>query len=74
LTHDQLDAYYNPLVFGVAEDMSNTLDGNLPGFNDKTFDSKQVEPKYNQFDMVNGQDGSPNPGAQNVFHTKRGEE
>lgn len=31
LTHDQLDEFYDPLVFGIAEDINNTRHGNLPG-------------------------------------------
>jgi hypothetical protein len=31
LSHDELDAFYDPLVYGVAEDIHNTRHGNLPG-------------------------------------------
>ena len=31
MTSDQLDDFYDPLVFGVAEDINNTRHGNLPG-------------------------------------------
>lgn len=30
-SHDELDEFYDPLVFGVAEDIHNTHHGNLPG-------------------------------------------
>ena len=30
-THDELDEYYEPAVFGVAEDIYNTHHGNMPG-------------------------------------------
>jgi hypothetical protein len=30
-SHDELDEFYDPLVFGVAEDINNTRHGNLPG-------------------------------------------
>ena len=30
-SHDELDEFYDPLVFGVAEDINNTRHGGLPG-------------------------------------------
>ena len=30
-THDELDSFYEPAVYGVAEDIYNTHHGNLPG-------------------------------------------
>lgn len=30
-SHDTLDEFYEPLVFGIAEDINNTHHGNLPG-------------------------------------------
>ena len=30
-THDELDSFYIPAVYGVAEDIYNTHHGNLPG-------------------------------------------
>ena len=30
-THDELDAFYDPAVFGVAEEIHNTHHGNMPG-------------------------------------------
>merc|ERR1712178_446564 len=30
-THDELDRFYEPAVYGVAEDIYNTHHGNLPG-------------------------------------------
>lgn len=45
ISHDELDKYYEPRVFGVVEDLENTLDGNLPGFPEKSFDLRLTEPK-----------------------------
>ena len=30
-THDELDAFYDPAVFGVAEEIHNTHHGSMPG-------------------------------------------
>ena len=30
-TRDELDRFYDPLVFGYAEEIHNTIHGNLPG-------------------------------------------
>ena len=30
-TRDELDRFYEPAVYGVAEDLHNTIHGNLPG-------------------------------------------
>lgn len=33
----ELDKFYDPLVFGVAEDVHNTRHGNMPGHRQKYF-------------------------------------
>mmetsp|Transcript_3400 Transcript_3400/g.5738 ORF Transcript_3400/g.5738 Transcript_3400/m.5738 type:complete len:95 (+) Transcript_3400:660-944(+) len=43
-TADQLDAYYDPAVFGVVEDLHNTHHGNLPGHVQREFDVLETEP------------------------------
>ena len=43
-TFEELDQYYQPLVFGHAEDLFNTLNGEMPGHQHKSFDVSQVEP------------------------------
>lgn len=44
-THDELDKFYLPAVFGVAEDLHNTHHGNLPGHIQREFEEREVEPK-----------------------------
>jgi len=44
-SHDELDEFYDPLVFGVAEDLHNTHHGNLPGHKQMEFTLGQGEPK-----------------------------
>jgi hypothetical protein len=44
-THDELDEYYIPAVFGQAEDIYNTHHGNMPGHVQKEFDLLEPEPK-----------------------------
>lgn len=41
---DELDKFYDPLAFGVAEDLNNTHHGNLPGHVQAYFDTTQAEP------------------------------
>lgn len=43
-THDELDKFYLPNVFGVAEDLHNTHHGNLPGHVQMEFDLGESEP------------------------------
>ena len=43
-THDELDKFYLPNVFGVAEDLHNTHHGNLPGHVQREFDLGEGEP------------------------------
>ena len=43
-SHDELDEFYDPLVFGVAEDLHNTHHGNLPGHKQLEFTLNQGEP------------------------------
>ena len=48
LTHDQLDAFYLPNVYGAAiEHIFNTRHGNMPGELNKYFYDKQSEPEDN---------------------------
>ena len=44
IPHEELDDFYIPAVFGVAEDLFNTHHGELPGHEQKTFDATQREP------------------------------
>ena len=44
LFSEDLDDYYIPAVFGVAEDLFNTHNGELPGHVQKAFDASQGEP------------------------------
>mmetsp|Transcript_9342 Transcript_9342/g.14118 ORF Transcript_9342/g.14118 Transcript_9342/m.14118 type:complete len:274 (-) Transcript_9342:44-865(-) len=43
--HFELDEYYYPAVFGVAEDLHNTHDGNLPGHIQKEWEVMQTAPE-----------------------------
>ena len=52
LDHDILDEFYNPLVFGVAEDVNNTRHGNLPGHKQKWFTDTLTEPDNHNQDIV----------------------
>ena len=49
-TRDELDAFYDPLVFGVAEEIHNTHHGNLPGHVRKA--EYEDSPKGHQGDLV----------------------
>ena len=52
LTHDQLDKFYLPNVYGAPiEHIYNTRHGNLPGERNKWFYDKQSEPT-NTYDVV----------------------
>lgn len=50
-TRDELDRFYIPAVFGVAEEMHNTHHGNLPGHVQRYWDEHQSEPK-NTYDLI----------------------
>ena len=50
--HDDLDEFYIPAVFGVAEDLFNTHNGEMPGHVQKDFDDTQTEPK-DTYSIVN---------------------
>lgn len=50
--HDTLDEFYDPLVFGVAEDINNTRHGNLPGHKQLWFTETQVDPVGHWQDIV----------------------
>ena len=50
-TSEQLDKFYHPAVFGIAEYENNTHHGGLPGFVQKGFDLTQGEP-VNTYDLV----------------------
>lgn len=52
LEHDQLDEFYDPLVFGVAEDIHNTRHGNLPGHKQLWFTETLTEPVDHRQDIV----------------------
>lgn len=43
-SHDTLDEFYDPLVFGVSEDINNTHHGNLPGHKQLWFTLSESEP------------------------------
>ena len=43
-TRDELDRFYEPLVFGVAEEINNTHHGNLPGHVQQEFTLSQPAP------------------------------
>lgn len=51
-SHDTLDEFYDPLVFGVAEDVHNTHHGNLPGHKQLEFTLSQGEPRGHWQDIV----------------------
>ena len=53
-SHDDLDEFYEPLVFGVAEDINNTHHGNLPGHKQLEFTLNNGEPTTHWFENVNG--------------------
>ena len=44
-TRDELDRFYHPFAFGVAEEINNTHHGNLPGHVRK--EEEEQEPVYN---------------------------
>ena len=48
-TRDELDRFYEPAVYGVAEDIYNTHHGNLPGHVRKA--EYQDSPKSHQGDL-----------------------
>jgi hypothetical protein len=50
-TYDELDRYYIPNVFGHAEDLYNTLNGEPPGHEHKAFDDTLTEPQT-QYDLI----------------------
>lgn len=52
LDHDELDEFYDPLVFGVAEDIHNTRHGNLPGHRNLWFTESLVEPTVHAQDII----------------------
>lgn len=52
LDHDELDEFYDPLVFGVAEDIHNTRHGNLPGHTQMWFTDRLTEPTDHRQDIV----------------------
>jgi hypothetical protein len=52
LDHDVLDEFYDPLVFGVAEDIHNTRHGNLPGQKQLWFTESLTEPTDHRQDIV----------------------
>ena len=52
LDHDELDEFYDPLVFGVAEDIHNTRHGNLPGHKQMWFTESLTEPVDHRQDIV----------------------
>jgi|TARA_B110000305_G_scaffold161232_1_gene178403 hypothetical protein len=43
-TRDELDRFYEPLVFKYAEEINNTHHGNLPGHVEKEFTISQPAP------------------------------
>lgn len=49
---EDLDDFYIPAVFGVAEDLFNTHHGELPGHEQKVFDATQGEPE-DTYSIVN---------------------
>ena len=51
-SHDELDEFYDPLVFGVAEDLHNTHHGNLPGHKQMEFTLNQGEPPIHWQEIV----------------------
>lgn len=51
-SHDLLDEFYDPLVFGVAEDINNTPHGKLPGHKQLEFEIHQTEPVNHWQDIV----------------------
>lgn len=53
-SHDTLDEFYDPLVFGVAEDINNTHHGNLPGHKQLEFTLHQGEPPVHWQEIVQG--------------------
>jgi len=52
LSHDELDAFYDPLVYGVAEDIHNTRHGNLPGHKQLWFTETLTEPTDHRQDII----------------------
>lgn len=44
-TRDELDRFYEPAVFGVAEEINNTRHGNLPGHIQREFYEMQSAPQ-----------------------------
>lgn len=50
----ELDEFYDPLVFGVAEDVHNTRHGNLPGHRQLEFTLSQGEPASHWQDIRQG--------------------
>lgn len=52
-SHDELDEFYDPLVFGVAEDINNTHHGNLPGHKQLEFTLNNGEPPMHWQEIVN---------------------
>ena len=52
LTHDELDPFYDPLVYGVAEDIHNTKHGNLPGHKNLWWTESQTEPADHRQDII----------------------
>lgn len=54
MDRDVLDEFYDPLVFGVAEDINNTRHGNLPGHKQLWFTEKLTQPVNHFQDIVQG--------------------
>ena len=53
-SHEELDNFYIPAVFGTAESIYNTIHGELPGHISMEFDLTQSEPKDHAYDLVKG--------------------
>jgi len=53
-SHNELDEFNDPLVFGVAEDINNTHHGNLPGHKQYEFTLSQGEPTVHWQDITQG--------------------
>ena len=51
-TASQLDAYYDPAVYGWVEDIQNTHHGNMPGHVQREFDLSESEPKTHMGDLT----------------------
>lgn len=54
MDRDVLDEFYDPLVFGVSEDINNTRHGNLPGHKQLWFTEKLTQPVNHFQDIVQG--------------------